>query len=91
MPAPAMSPPCDERGNPPAKQLTPKHFESSLAPAHQVFTVNTFIVLICVLNIRAHNRIALSDQIRLLQTCSDLISIRHAGDKGSYIHRDDKI
>lgn len=47
--------------------------------------MNTFIILVCGINIRAHNRITLADQLRLLQTCPELMSINHAGDKGSYL------
>ncbi len=47
--------------------------------------MNTFIILVCGINIRAHNRITLADQLRLLQTCPELISINHVGDKGSYL------
>ena len=47
--------------------------------------MNTFIILVCGINIRAHNRITLADQLRLLQASPELMSINHAGDKGSYL------
>ena len=46
--------------------------------------VNTFIVLICGLNIRAQNRLSLTEQLRLLRDEPDLTSVHHKGDKGSY-------
>jgi hypothetical protein len=47
--------------------------------------MNTFIILVCGINIRAHNRITLSDQLRRLRACPELMSVNHAGDKGSYL------
>jgi len=47
--------------------------------------MNTFIILVCGINIRAHNRITLSDQLRLLRASPELMSINHVGDKGSYL------
>lgn len=47
--------------------------------------MNTFVILVSGLNIRAHNRITLSDQLRLIRACPELLSVNHAGDKGSYL------
>jgi len=47
--------------------------------------MNTFIILVSGLNIRAHNRITLSDQLRLLKACPELLRVNHARDKGSYL------
>lgn len=47
--------------------------------------MSTFVILVSGLNIRAHNRIILSEQLRLLKACPELLSVNHAGDKGSYL------
>ena len=47
--------------------------------------MNTFLVLICGLNIRAQNRITLPVQLRLLNGIPEVVRVRNAGDKGSFV------
>jgi hypothetical protein len=44
-----------------------------------------FIVLVCGLNIRSHNRITLADQLSLLRSSHGLLAIEAVRDKGSYL------
>lgn len=53
--------------------------------------MNEYVVLVCGLNIRKHNRISKPDQIAALNTMTDkLTMVRVEGDKGSYLITSDQ-
>ncbi len=51
--------------------------------------MNSYIVLVCGLNIRALNRITLNDQLALLNSVPDRMLVTAVEDKGSYLVRTD--